>query len=385
MRNSTSNTTPADPFRHGFSMLIKSHFDVTPADASKLSVVEREVVELLGRHGIFARDASPPPDEEDTARREQRFRIIRVEDEFFTPKKLDQRDTLCRACCGRQASNLAFRVVSKAIMTFFMTTCFASGCLLGILGIIGAIPTGWSLGVILTVPGQLCNFGLMSRPLVIKLFGEFETWYLLFLNVVFLLCLCDIVKVDPPRVFAAAMILWNNTCIILGDAQFMSSKARIVHVIGYTVGFLSYLALFLAFQLGAASDVQARKVSISPAGIDITLDVLLFANNRLLTICLFYVKNIFLRLRHGDAYVVLRARLESGKTTQSDLQQKFDRTRRASTLEQFSGNEASLVSAAIRRASRGKVIPRLDGGASATAVAEEKSGLPGGEAKEIVY
>eukprot|EP00947_MAST-08B_sp_MAST-8B-sp1_P003270 g3270.t1 len=206
----------------------------------------------------------------------------------------------------------------------------------------------------MVIPGQLTIYFMMNRTIAVRLLGEFETWYLSGLLLLAAICYVDLVSGEPFRAFAIVVcFLFGMGILIFNDAQLQGSGSGRFMTIGYIFGLAFLLGIMLTLQLGASKGIYSRKIKLSPAGIDIaTLDVLIFANNRLMTFCFFVMKNIFLKLRYPGSYAVLRARLMNTKTTKSKLQPLLDSNSRATLVGSFT---------ARREKARGKVRPESIG------------------------
>ena len=326
--------------------LIRTHFRRRELDDAKIKAVGRDVRALLARHGIAHVATAPEdaaetndgllsPTDDDDDKHAHVPRIIRVEDMYMSAWKLDQRDTLAKACCGKQAANRIYRFYRKFGLYFFAV--FLIGTVLLPVSIIGIVPTWLSVvAVAMVTPSQILNFSLLNKTITLQLFREWETYYLTFLNLVVMVSYCDLVRMD----IRAIAIIWgwivNMSVLTLNDAQHASSGRYMA--VGYIVAACVFLSVMVVFQLGVARDIHNRQIQMSPFGFTVTLDVLLFANNRQLTVIGFILKNTYLKFRHPDAFAVLRARIVATKMTTGDLQTLLDRRRRASTIEQYSAS-----------------------------------------------
>ena len=348
----TATPTGAGTFTTALITLIHTHFGVRLQDENKqLKIVERKIRGRLIHHDIFAQRSTPSIGKDMV-----RFRVMIAEEAFAGVQQMDQRDNLGRACCGKAFANMVFRGVRSWVGIF----CFAMwgvGLVMHVLGIIGLVSPAIALvGMLMTLPSQTMNYILMSKVLVLRLLGEWETWLLILLTVVSTIAYCDVLRGDPIRAFAfAALSMINMPFVIFNDALMQFGLTRLLYTINYIVGLVLLLTLMLTFQLGIAKDIHIRKFKLSPAGVEISeIDVLLFANRRLLTISSFVVKNIYMKLRFPKSFAVLRARVLSVKTTKVEAQRALDgmmggRSKRLSVMDKFSAQKSSRRHVGIRR------------------------------------
>ena len=185
---------------------------------------------------------------------------------------------------------------------------------------------------------------MMSKSVARAVLGEFETWIMLLFTIVSTICYCDVLREDPVRMIAFVLLFpFNMGTVIFNDAQMQTSNNRWGMTLAYIFGLVWCLAIVLAFQFGIATNIRTRKIKLSPAGVDLSeIDVLFFANRRVMTICLFLTKNAYVKLRYPKAFAVLRARLTSVKTNKVEAQRVLDgmvagRSRRLTIMDKFTG------------------------------------------------
>eukprot|EP00947_MAST-08B_sp_MAST-8B-sp1_P004332 g4332.t1 len=177
-------------------------------------------------------------------------------------------------------------------------------------------------------PGAYAIVGhaLMNKVVVLRLLGEWETWLMLILTAASTIAYSDVLMRYPIRAVAFAVgFPINMGAAIFNDGQLQSGSSRLILVLGYVVALTWTLTIMLAFQLGVAKGIHIRKFKLSPAGLELSeIDVLFFANRRLLTISFFITKNIYMKLRYPKAFAVLRAQVRSVKATKAEAQRTLD-------------------------------------------------------------
>ena len=279
------------------------------------------------------------PDEDDEEKDPIEVRVIRVEPGYRAPQKVDSRDSLAKACCGQRMSDKIYSVAKKS--TWLMHGFFFAGMAAGSLGLIGVIPTVYSLLVVMTLPLVISTYLLMSRVLVKKLMSEWETMYMLLQEMAFVIAMIDAFRSDPSRVLYMLLYAATLTVVVFNDAKHPGSSRRQqrLEVLFYAMGLLCNIALIAATQLGFVKDIQSRKFTVNIGGTHpVEMDTLLFANYRLLEISFFFAKNAFLKLRYPDAFTVIKARVSSIKTTATALIAERPTWRRLSHLNNFRGS-----------------------------------------------
>ena len=309
-------------------------------ESEQLKNIVQKIRGRLIHHGIFARNNSKSFMRNDG----EQFRVMVVEDAFAGVQKMDQRDNLARACCGKSFANMVFTVFKSRIALVALFGIWAAGAALNFLGVVGTISPAFALvGMLMTLPKLMVDYALMSKQVAQRLFWEWETWLLIMLVGASAIAYCDVLVRDPVRAIGfAATLTVNMGVLIFNDAQLqISGSSRLFMSVGYLLGLAWIFSIMLTFQLGAAKDLHIRKIRLSPAGIEISeIDVLFFANRRLLTISFFVIKNIYMKLRFPKAFAVLRARVLSVKTTKAEAQRALDgmmrtRSKRLSVMDKF--------------------------------------------------
>ena len=283
-------------------------------------------------------------------------RVIRVEPQYRDPLKVDSRDTIAKACCGRKFANVVFRISKRGSLPLMASWMVA--ILVGFAGLAGFGPAELALAwPLVAIPVHFINFCLMSRVLVWKLLGEWETVFLAFLSLSYVIVMCDVVRADPARVAGVGSFFFVLLDLCFTDARLPRETNK---AMGFFYGMCAVLSLvgITTSQLGFTPDLQPRKIKVSLGGIDVEMDTLLFANYRLLTVCLFLIKNSYLKCRHPEAFVVIKARIQSIRTTARTLLQEQPRKQRLSQLPDFGSHVAHLGSMLGRSKSSRSLLER---------------------------
>ena len=332
----TEKPSPFETLSEDLSAFLQERFVDLDADMAK--VVARDMQGVLSRHGI-----SQDPSENGTRRDEDDFdfRVIRVAEEYREPLKLDSRDTVARACCGERFANKVFATAKK--LRIVNLILWVTGVLISTLGICGALPYHFSLAMLATIPAQTFVYLLMSRPLLWRLLGEWETWYLSFLGTTSAIALMDVFQWDTTAALYFTAFMYNNGVLFLNDAQLPAKAGRAVILVGYSSALVAYCAFIIVSQLGIMPNTKPRQIRVSVGSLDVKLDTLLFANMRLVTMSFFFVKNIYLKLRHPDAFAVIKARISTLRTSARAILEEQPRARRYSQMVAF-GTDSVLLS-----------------------------------------
>ena len=189
-----------------------------------------------------------------------------------------------------------------------------------------------------TLPAVIQSFLLMSRVLVQRLLWAFETWYMILLTLAITLVYVDATSAAGVHGYGAifsVIISLNFGVMIFNDAHIPGRNASRDTSLLYIFGAMMIMAVVACTQVGLVPNIQSRKVDASIGSINIKMDLVLFANFRLITMCLFFLKNAFLHIRHPEAFSVITARVLSTKTTAERLHAQKERKQRKSQLEKF--------------------------------------------------
>ena len=284
---------------------------------------------------------------------DEEIRVMWVDEVYRSPRLLDSRDTMARACCGKRAAKLAF--VAFKHFPMVLSGVWAVGTLLGLLAFMGVLPTTWCYCAALTLPLVFLNYASMQRQLFRKLMTmSFETVFLSTLLLLWGGAMLDVVLLDAARLFCLFAFVANFAQVLLTDAMFRAGRNfHVVMVVCQCAAVLILVTIAVTSQLGIMPNIRNRKIPLSLGSIEVEVNVLFFANSRAFTLILFMCKNIVNLVCRPHAFIVIRALVESKKLKKKNLRQTFSRRQSVRLLEEFeSGSFARSSKAIVKRALR---------------------------------
>jgi hypothetical protein len=179
-----------------------------------------------------------------------------------------------------------------------------------------------------------------------KLLTNFEVLFLVALNTMATVVMLDVFKYDGRA--GCAVLSWVSVVTITFiDAAHVSQRKYVSACIAF--GIIAYMIVIPSFYFGAFPDLNARNINLSLSDdVDISFSNLLFVVDKLMTVELFLVKNVFTALRHAGCYVNIKSRLTGEKTTAGELRKRL-KGRKASV-----GDLTGIASSSRRGGGRGR-------------------------------
>jgi hypothetical protein len=296
----------------------------------------------------------------------QTVRVIRVIDYFQNPKVIDSKDTVATKLFGQKASDAIYAVVALYSKHIFGAWILSIIC--GLSSLFGLLPTvtGW----LVFLPGSVLSFFflMMANPhLLWRLARTFTVWYLIGNAITATLALWDVFKYDGRAAFVALWCLGSVT-IILFDAAHPSAQK--FGAVGVIAGILSMLIVIPGLYFGVVSNLESHEISLTlsgnNAGVPVTVNILMFALERLGTILLFFCKHLVNIMLHPEFYINIKSRVDVERTTVQKLCESMGQlktsVRKLSTLASLSRTDQP-VSAAAPSPTKANANPNASGGA----------------------
>jgi hypothetical protein len=194
---------------------------------------------------------------------------------------------------------------SKWYLGVLFTSWFSS-CIVGPLAVIGTLAPEYSWFCVLAGPYithsfLFCQWGMVKRTL-----NTFEFWFL-FLNLAVWFCTAAMLTPDA-RVVYYAFKGYSIVLVLFADATHPAVLSR--RTIGIVLGALSIAVLLLIMSLGELSGMEDIAYDFSVKTRRYKLQIRDIAIQRLLTLLLFFAKNILFAFHHPGSLVVSKSRLK---------------------------------------------------------------------------
>ena len=314
-------------------------------------------------------------------------RVIHAEEAFRGAMVLDARnDTVIAALCGPKAASWCFLWFYRYLhLDAVSVVLWLVAHIVTVLSLCGVLPKV-AVWVSLAGWGAIAQNALYwNRHILRKLATNFEVWYLLFLDTAWAVAVADAFGYDERLVWV--VFLWASiVLIILFDAA--PAMTRRLIAIGLAFGCGLFIFIMAAMHVGMFVDLKVRTVAVgsmlgivSKAGdgdnadaasaqMTMTLNNVFFANQRLLIMWVFFVKNMVIYFRHPNCFVMVKARVKQEKMKVAAVAALLPPGRRLSVMPTVSALHSGGGSAAPARNVMEKVCEReaSDAAASTTQV-----------------
>lgn len=205
----------------------------------------------------------------------------------------------CLCCCRSvRAQRSAIRTMHEWLSYFLplLSLLWLASMVLSLTFLVDLMPASYLPALVFSGLYPLLRLCFASIPVLRLLLGSFETWFLLIQAGLLVSAFGALAAWDLRFVFVVGCLLPSITQIILLDANYSSSVAFTTLAMAFGALYMSALALLL----GTGQIVQD----------DIVLDcrwfrvgLTDFCIQRLITLILFIVKNIFMLLSEPQAYL----------------------------------------------------------------------------------
>ena len=197
---------------------------------------------------------------------------------------------------------------------------FAS-VVMGILSLFGVLPKSVCLLSFTMGIWLLVTFWLKANPhLILRLFTNFDVWYVTANSVLSLAGLVDIFRGDP-RVAFIAMWWLSTVTVIWFDAGHITEKRGCA--LGTIIGIIGIIIAIAGLKFGLFPDLNVRTIGLTLSNVKVSVNNVAFVNERLATVLLLFCKNLYTAVRHPGCYVNLKARLTLEKLSCGELRQKL--------------------------------------------------------------
>jgi len=211
----------------------------------------------------------------------------------------------------------------------------------------GALPKYAALVSLFIGIWPISTFGAMASPhLLQKLVTNFDVWYVTG-NVTFVAGgMFWIVRGDIRMAFVAFWWLSTVTATWFDAAH---SSAQKYISFGLIVGSIATMTVIPCLHFGVFPEIDNSNISLSFSNVEVSVNVVMFVNERIATVLLFFLKNLFTAaVRHPGCFVNIKARLTHKKYSVGALGKKLKRdattVRHISTISAKSSIVSSFVS-----------------------------------------
>ena len=253
---------------------------------------------------------------------EERVRVTHVDDAFTGVMVLDtQGATVLAGIAGQKVSDNLFALIRRLHLGPIVVLLQQLGYAMSLLALCEVLPKSAVWGVVMVFPALLQQALFMNRGLLGALITNFETWYLFVLVLAWSGTMADVFSYDDRMIFVVG-VAWGVLTIIFADA--LHPSVAKLNVLATTGAILMLLGLACLAHFGEFKDMNTRTMAVGKMlGLSdndsLTVNNVLFANQRLLIITVFLIKNVVTWIRHPGCYVVLKARIKQEKMAVSAI------------------------------------------------------------------
>lgn len=248
-------------------------------------------------------------------------RVVRVGDKYAIPTVVKSTDTVLARFIGSDAAHGVFHVVRKLYLAPVAAVAFVIATVSSELVMMGHLPkTILWFSLCLSLPNLCITVAFMNVKLAQWLIFSFEPWYLMINCVLGMAAFVPVASYDERLLF----ILMNTACVCLvvfADAYHPGAKKFTIFTI--IIGLAVQVLWIVASQMGWYVDLHDQTLHVSYGPFEKNTSIILAASQRLLAICTFFIKNLWIACRRPKQCILLRASLHNDTVGTADMVESF--------------------------------------------------------------
>ncbi|GMH99877.1 hypothetical protein TrLO_g762 [Triparma laevis f. longispina] len=253
---------------------------------------------------------------------EEVVRVLEVQENYKETMLMDSKATVMAGMFGERVSNMTWRFLRITKFSYLFAALWTIACFLMVPIFLGFLPPEFGLvAFIIGVISPVQNVCFMNRHLLRLLLNNFEIWFLSVLSTMWAVAMFDVL--GDARAGCIVLTWVSIVFIVLPcDASPRTSYHMVLY--GNGIGVVMFPVMGLCFHFGIFTNLHNRVISLSGVGTDVEITVsnIMFANQRLFTVWLFFCKNMHAAWKHPGSFSMLKARLTSKKTTIGEMRKE---------------------------------------------------------------
>ena len=289
---------------------------------------------------------------DDFLNEEEELFILEPKEPFNRPLLADRHDDLLSKIIGRKLSMRYQRLVWLKLCLLLLW--MVAHCL-SLLAFFGVAPNYVCWSSILGYITMLHTFISLDTELTKKLVFNFEVWFLSILSTLWFASIITIFK-DKARRCELGLVWIGFIYVIFSDANINKNGKGVIFIrAGILFGIIFQIIFMTCLHFGIFTEINSYEIDMSiSSGVTISTNIIMFTNQRLLTVLFFFSKNLIFSWRAPSCYMVLKAKIENKIITRSDLIKRIRREKnedlnlqRISSINKTEKNKSRKKDAAV--------------------------------------